>query len=458
MTSAAQILQAEFGSDIVALPESGSAPVTDWSGVPGATPQALLRPRDTAQVAALLAACQRHRLPVVPQGGLTGLVGGGAVSEGAVALSLERMRAIEEIDAVSGTMTVQAGALLQTVQEAADAAGLYFPLDLGARGSCTIGGNLATNAGGNRVIRYGMMRDQVLGIEAVLADGTVVSELHKMIKNNAGYDLKNLLIGSEGTLAVITRAVLRLRAKPGAVCTAWCGLPDYKAVTTLLRRAQSELAAGVSAFEVMWPSYYDFVLANIPSVRRPLAGTHGFYVLLESTGGDAVRQGEEFEALLARLHEEGVLEDAAVAASHAAARAFWAVRDATGEIPRMLPNLAAFDVGFAIADVESAASRCADALRRRWPDATALFYGHLGDGNLHVMAHVSDDPHDLAEVDRCIYEIVAGFGGTISAEHGIGSKKRTYLGQSRGAAAIAAMRSIKTALDPAGLLNPGKVL
>jgi FAD/FMN-containing dehydrogenase len=220
-------LREALGAQVVALPdEFGDRRVADWSGVPGATPLAIVRPRTTEEVARALAICSQHKQPVVTQGGLTGLVGGANLLGGEVALSLDRMNRIIEIDEVSATMTVEAGTPLQVVQEAASAAGFYFPLDLGARGSCSIGGNLATNAGGNRVIKYGMMRDQVLGVEAVLASGEIVGGLNKMIKNNSGYDLRHLLIGSEGTLAVITRVVLRLRPKPTATATAWCGLPD----------------------------------------------------------------------------------------------------------------------------------------------------------------------------------------------------------------------------------------
>ena len=238
-------LLAALGSRVVQLPADYAGRLhADQSRVPSAEPLAVVRPTSTTDVATALRICHAHRQPVVTQGGLTGLAGGGCLLGGELALSLERMRGIEKIDAVSATMTVLAGTPLQAVQEAADDAGFLFPLDLGARGSCSIGGTLATNAGGNRVIKYGMARDQVLDLEAVAADGSVIGGLHGMIKNNTGYDLRNLLIGSEGTLAVITRAVLRLRPKPNAVSTAFCGLPDYDAVTTLLSRAPGHAAGG----------------------------------------------------------------------------------------------------------------------------------------------------------------------------------------------------------------------
>jgi FAD/FMN-containing dehydrogenase len=459
-SDAINALRNTLGAEIVALPEEfGDKRVVDWSGLPGAMPLALLRPRNTEEVAQALAICTRYRQPVVTQGGLTGLVGGANLRGDEVALSLERMNRIVEIDTVSATMTVEAGVALQTVQEAANAAGFYFPLDLGARGSCVIGGNLATNAGGNRVIKYGMMRDQVLGVEAVLASGEVIGGLNKMIKNNSGYDLRHLLIGSEGTLAVMTRVVLRLRPKPTATATAWCGLPDFESVTTLLTRAQAQLASGVSAFEVMWEGYHDAVIANLKTLRAPLSDAHTFYVLLESVGTDPVQHGEAFETFLGAMLEAGVVTDAAIATSESHARDFWAIRDAPGEYQRFIPNHAAYDVSFSIAQVGDAAQRCEARLRQQWPDALVMTYGHLGDGNIHIVVDVPGmGKHDHDDIDRVIYDVTREFDGSISAEHGIGTKKREYLPQSRRDTDIAAMRAIKTALDPLGILNPGKVV
>ena len=454
-----EALLAALGADVVTLPEQfGTRQVVDWSGLPGATPRAIIRPRNTEEVAAALRICNQYRQPVVTQGGLTGLVGGANLRDGELALSLERMNHIVEIDRTSGTMTVEAGTPLQVVQEAALNAGLYFPLDLGARGSCTIGGNLATNAGGNRVIKYGMMRDQVLGLEAVLASGEVIGALHKMIKNNSGYDLRNLLIGSEGTLGVITRAVLRLRPRPRAVATAWCALPSYSAVTKLLEEAQAGLSAGVSAFEVMWAGYYDAVLANLPSLRAPVNERYPFYVLLESVGGDPARHTQAFEEFLGRMLEEDVVSDAALATSESDALAFWAIRDAPGEYPKFIPNHAAYDVSFSISDVGDAAERCDIGLRERWPQALVMIYGHLGDGNLHIVVDVPGAGKTLhGEIDDVVYDVTREFHGSVSAEHGIGTKKKAYLGFTRSDADVAAMHAVKAALDPQGILNPGKI-
>jgi FAD/FMN-containing dehydrogenase len=454
-----EALLAALGADVVTLPEQfGTRQVVDWSGLPGATPRAIIRPRNTEEVAAALRICNQYRQPVVTQGGLTGLVGGANLRDGELALSLERMNHIVESDRTSSTMTVEAGTPLQVVQEAALNAGLYFPLDLGARGSCTIGGNLATNAGGNRVIKYGMMRDQVLGLEAVLASGEVIGALHKMIKNNSGYDLRNLLIGSEGTLGVITRAVLRLRPRPRAVATAWCALPSYSAVTKLLEEAQAGLSAGVSAFEVMWAGYYDAVLANLPSLRAPVNERYPFYVLLESVGGDPARHTQAFEEFLGRMLEEDVVSDAALATSESDALAFWAIRDAPGEYPKFIPNHAAYDVSFSISDVGDAAERCDIGLRERWPQALVMIYGHLGDGNLHIVVDVPGAGKTLhGEIDDVVYDVTREFHGSVSAEHGIGTKKKAYLGFTRSDADVAAMHAVKAALDPQGILNPGKI-
>jgi len=432
---------------------------TDWSGAPGATPRALVRPRSTEQLAQALRICHQHGQSVVPQGGLTGLAGGACCGADDVAVSLERMQAIEDIDPVSGTITVQAGAILQTVQDAADAAGLLFALDLGARGSCTIGGTLATNAGGNRVIRYGTMRDQLLGIEAVLADGSVIKGLHKMVKNNTGYDLKHLLAGSEGTLGIITRAVLRLRPKPVAVATAWCGLPSFEAVTTLLQRAQARLSGGVSAFEVMWPSFVDFMMTRVTGLRAPLNTAHAFHVLMENAGTDGEHHLAAFDSFLEDMLDEGIIENATIARSQADAHSLWALRDATSNLPTLLPGLTGFDISFAIRDIGRAAAECDSLLRTGWPGCTALVYGHLGDGNLHLIVHVPDVAQQPAQaVEATIYDLVRRYGGAVSAEHGIGTVKRKVLGHSRSPDELAAMRAIKAALDPKNILNPGKVL
>lgn len=430
----------------------------DWSGCPSETPLAIVLPRSTAEVSKVLSLCHAYAQPIVVQGGLTGLVGGANPEAGEIVLSLERMAAIEEVDVESSTMTVQAGAILQMVQEAADEQGMLFPLDLGARGSCTIGGNLATNAGGNRVIKHGMARKHVLALEAVLADGSIVGTLSKTIKNNTGYDLTDLFIGSEGTLAVITRATFALSAKPRSVATAWCGLPDFKSVVTLLRRAQEHMPGCVSAFEVMWPTYVKYMLDHIGSLRSPLSSDHAFYVLFETVGGNDVEHGEVFERFMEEMLTVGVLQDAAVARSHDDASAFWSIRDAAGELSTLMPNLVAFDISFPIAKIKEAVEKIASILDVRWPGNIALFYGHLGDGNLHLIAEIPEGSRSARhEVESVIYAVTGELAGSISAEHGIGIKKRPYLRHSRSEAEVATMAVIKAALDPIEILGRGRV-
>ena len=453
-------LRTALGADIVILPaEFEGRKFADWSITPAGEPIALVRPRKVEEVSTALRICNQYRHPVVTQAGMTGHAGGACILGNEVAINLERMSGVVEIDPVSATMTVLAGTPLQVVQEAADKAGFMFALDLGARGSCTIGGNIATNAGGNRVIRYGMMRDQLLDVEAVLADGSVIGGRRKMIKNNTGYDLRNLLAGSEGTLAVITSAVLRLRARPRAVSTAWCGMPDYDAVTALLGRAQERLPAGVSAFEVMWPSYTDFIRQRMPEMRIPLEGDHAFHVLLETCGADPERQAAAFEEFLGDMLEAGIVEDAAIAQSQAHAASFWAIRDAPGEYPRVIPGRISFDISFAVAQAGIAAQRCDDRLRARKPQAVVLVYGHLGDGNLHIVVQEPGWTNEaIDEVKQIVYEVTGEMGGSVSAEHGIGEEKLKVLPLSRSPAELAAMKAIKLALDPHNILNPGKVI
>ena len=432
----------------------------DWSTQPPQRPLAVVRPVDAAGVSAALQACRAAGLPVVPQGGLTGLCGGARPEPGWVALSLERMVGIEEIDAASATMTVRAGTPLETVQRAADQADMYFALDLGARCSCAIGGNLSTNAGGNRVIRYGMMRDMVLGLEVVLPDGTIVTSLNKMLKNNAGYDLKQLFIGSEGTLGIVTRIVLRLFPKPGCTMSALCALPDYASVVNLLGAARRGLGPLLSAFEVMWPDYWQVVTERV-GVRSPVEGTHGLYVLVEAQGTDEAIDSPRFEAWLEKLMDSGALADAALARSVADTQSFWALRDACAEfIPALGPHIS-YDVSLQVRDMDSYVRRCKAGLLAAIPGCESVYYGHIGDGNLHLVSWVpglaaEDQPKDA--MDEVIYGLVREYGGSVSAEHGIGTFKKRWLGHARSAEEIALMRTIKAALDPSGLLNPGKVL
>ena len=432
----------------------------DWSASLPQMPIAVVRPLDAAGVSEAIAACRNARLPFVPQGGLTGLCRGAAPEAGWVAISLERMTGIEEVDGASATMTVKAGTPLETIQQAADDAGFFFPLDLGSRGSCAIGGIVGTNAGGNRVIRYGMTRDLVLGLEVVLPDGTVITSLNKLLKNNAGYDLKHLFIGSEGTLGIITRVVLRLFPKPRSTMAALCALKDYAAVVALLDAARSSLGPLLSAFEVMWPDYWD-VITGRAGVRPPVDAGHGLYVLVEAQGTDENIDAPRFESWLGGLMERGLLADAAVAQSLAQVKAFWAVRDICSEFAQVLGPHISYDIGLAVAGMDEFVRRCKARLAADIAGCESVYYGHIADGNLHLVAWVDGLPVERqpkAAMDAIIYGLVREMGGSVSAEHGIGTLKKAWLGHARSEAEIALMRTLKAALDPDHLLNPGKVV
>jgi FAD/FMN-containing dehydrogenase len=450
-------LVAELGADIVTL-SSDIDPryFTAYNEAPGARPRALVRPRSVEHVSRTLALCARLGQSVVPQGGLTGLVRGAVALGGEVVLSMERFAGVESLDAAAGAITVRAGTPLQAVQEAAEAAGFTFGVDLGARGSCQIGGMIATNAGGTRAIRYGMMREQVLGLEVVLVDGTVVSSMNRMLKNNTGYDLKQLFIGSEGTLGIITRSVLRLRPKLAAPATAMCRVVDYDAVVRLWDRMRT-IPALVS-FEAMWPAFYRYVGSHTRDVVAPFAGDEGFAVLIEcatsESGGDAA---EALEACLAACLEAGIIEDAALAMSERQARDMWLLRE--GLAIDALPNVINFDVSLPTGELGAFAQRCEAALQAHWPGVVSLFFGHIGDGNLHIAVSITELSDEQAdELDRIVYAVVREMGGSVSAEHGIGVLKRPYLSFTRSDAEIGLMRRLKAALDPQHILNPGKVL
>lgn len=450
-------LKAALGPDAVLEGADALAKSHSASARPLGTPIAVLTPASARDVSTILRQCHAAHQPVVPWGGKTGLVDGD-VADGAFALSLERMNRIEEIDALGATMTVEAGCVLQTVCEAADAHGLFFPLDLGARGSATIGGNISTNAGGNRVIRYGMTRDMVLGLEVVLADGTVLSSLNRFIKNNAGYDLKQLFIGSEGTLGVVTRAVLRLRPRPVSQNTALAAVDAFDRLPQFLRHVERTLGGTLSAFEVMWQDFYKLVTTPPAKGRPPIAHGHPYYVLVEALGGDQAEDSARFERTLTSALEGGELVDAVIAKSQIERDRMWALRDDVVQLARNLP-IFVFDISVCIVDMEDYVADIRHALAARWPGSSLVVFGHLGDGNLHVIAGVGDAGAEARHaVEAIVYGALRERRGSVSAEHGIGLEKRAYLGWSRGTEEIALMRRLKQMLDPRNILNPGKVL
>ncbi len=415
--------------------------------------QVLLRPRSTHEVSRALAICHAHGQTVVAHGGLTGLVESALTEPGDVVLSLERMNTIEAINPLERTVVVQSGVVLQTLQEAVEEEGLMFPLDLGGRGSCTIGGNISTNAGGNRVIRYGMMRDMVLGLEAVLADGTVVSSMNQMIKNNAGYDLKQLFIGSEGTLGVVTRAVLRLREKPVTQTTLFVAVDEFEKLGRLLKHLDSTLGGTLSAFEVLWNDFYTLVTTPPAQNTAPMAGDHPYYVLIEAMGSDEA----QVEAALAEAYESALIADAVIAQSEAQRQSLWALRDDVEQCFRYAPVFT-FDVSMRISCMEAYVEEVNACLGAAYPDFRNFTFGHMGDGNLHLVISVGEgDAEHRERVEACVYEPLASISGSVSAEHGVGLEKKPYLGISRNPSEVTLMRTLKRALDPNGILNPGKI-
>ena len=419
---------------------------------------ALVRPQSTEELSAVLRWCHANNVTVVAQGGLTGLVHGGDAAAESVIVSLERMRQIEAIHVGERTATVQAGVVLQVLQEAIEAQGLLFPLDLGARGTATVGGNAATNAGGNRVIRYGMMRDMVLGMEVVLSDGTILSSMNRLIKNNTGYDLKQLFIGSEGTLGIITRLVVRLREKPMSHNVALVAVPDFDAVARLLKHADRALGGTLSAFEVMWQGFYQLVTTPPAKGRPPISQEHPYYVLIESLGSDRTLDDQRFNAALESAAGQGLIVDAAISQSDADCQAFWSLRD---NVEMVMHGGApvVFDVSLPIGEMEHFAAHLKPALAGAIAEHKLWIFGHLGDGNLHVIVQVKPQDYMACrpKIEALVYGGLRAFNGSVSAEHGIGLEKKPWLAISRNATELALMKSIKQALDPKGLLNPGKI-
>lgn len=428
----------------------------DYSGLPPQKPVAVVRPTDTEELIKILGICNEEGQPIVTQGGMTGLAGAATPDKDEIVLSLELLSGVEEVDADAMTMTVLSGTPLQEAQEKARDAGFYLPLDLGARGSCTIGGNLATNAGGNQVVRYGMMRDLVLGLEAVLADGTVISSLSKVIKNNTGYDLKQLFIGSEGTLGVITRAVLSLQPLFPGIYTALCAASDFKNVIAFFKWAQSHLPGGVCAFEVMWSDYYRYIVSQLSHLNDPFRSTHEIYLIIQYQGPDQPLIYEMFEQMLLSGLEQKMLDDVLVAQSSREADIFWQIRDGIGEVINRIAPSIAFDISIPLGEMHNFITDIKRELRQDFPETEQMFFGHIGDGNLHLTVRLSDMA-EKGQVSERVYKKIGKYRGAISAEHGIGRIKKNYLSYSRSEQEINLMRTLKRALDPNQILNRGRI-
>ncbi|MGY6552100.1 MAG: FAD-binding oxidoreductase [Erythrobacter sp.] len=443
--------------------------LTDWRGRYTGSALGMASPATTAEVAGLVKLCHEHRVPIVPQGGNSGMAGGATpdTSGSAIILSLRRMNRIRHIDAAGGQIICEAGVILQDLHDTAEAHGRRFPLTLGGKGSATIGGLISTNAGGTQVLRHGTMRAQVLGLEAVLADGQVFDALTVLKKDNRGFDLKQLLIGSEGTLGVVTAACLRLLPAPTARVTIWAGLASLPAARTLLQALQAELGDVLEGFEIVPAHCLASVLAHLPAARSPLGGTHDWNALIEcvASSGDAAALRERAEQALGAALERGLFDDAAIAANEKQADDFWLLRDSISAAERALGPAMQHDISVPVEKMPEFILAASPAIEAEFPGTRAAAFGHLGDGNVHfhVLAPAGAVPGEWEEtagkqVSQRVYDLVQDWGGSISAEHGIGQMKVDELARLGDPVALHIMRSVKQALDPHALLNPGKLL
>ena len=431
---------------------------TDWRRQYTGSAECVVRPASTAEVARVVELCAAHAVAIVPQGGNTGL-SGGSVPTGKgreIVLALGRMNRIRELDRLNDTITVEAGCVLANVQRAADEAGRLFPLSLAAEGSCQIGGNLSTNAGGVNVLRYGTAREQVLGLEVVLPDGRIWNGLRGLRKDNTGYDLKQLFLGAEGTLGIITAAVLRLHPKPSASATAWIALASAAAAMELLAFLHERLGERLSAFELLSRNCVEAVLAFAPGTQDPLARPHPWYVLVEiADSGEEQALRERVEKVLMEAAERGALADAALAQSGEQARALWHIRET---LPEAQFTNVKHDVAVPISKTADFIARATERLAERYPDVRIYAFGHVGDGNIHYNVGPERLVAERSAVNRIVYDTVAELGGSISAEHGLGQLKRDEIRAHKSPLELELMRRLKQALDPRGLMNPGKVL
>ena len=438
--------------------------LTDWRGRYRGAARALASPASTQELAELVNLCRKHGVPIVPQGGNSGMSGGATPDNSGAALlvSMRRMNAIRALDPQARTAQCEAGVILQNLHEATEAQGLRFPLTLGGKGSATIGGLISTNAGGTQVLRHGSMRAQVLGIEAVLADGSGYSALTPLKKDNRGFDLKQLFIGSEGTLGIITAATLRLVPAIPERMVVWAGLASAQQARALLLHCQAQAGEALEGFEVLPQTCLDAVLAYLPGARAPLNQPHAWHALIELVGNDPVTQGQ---AMLASALEKGLLEDAVVAASEAQADEFWNLRESISPAERAKGPAMQHDIAVPVERMADFLDHAVPVMESRWPGTRAFGFGHLGDGNVHF--HVQAPPgvdratweqSDGKAISRHVDDLVTEWQGTISAEHGIGQLKVDELERLGDPIALALLHKVKSALDPQGLLNPGKLL
>ena len=443
--------------------------LTDWRRRWTGRALAVVQPGSTDEVATLVRWCAQQGVPIVPQGGNSGMAGGATpdATGSALLLSLRRMDTVRSLDPAAGQVVCEAGVILQHLHDLAAEAGLCFPLTLGGKGSATIGGLVSTNAGGTQVLRHGTMRAQVLGLEAVLADGSVFDALTPLKKDNRGFDLKQLLIGSEGTLGIVTAATLRLLPAPTGRVTAWTGLATITDARSLLRRVERDMREALEGFEVVPAHCLDSVLAHLPGARAPLAERHGWNALIEcvSASADSAMLRDRLEASLAAAMEDGLLQDAVIAANERQAEDFWLLRDSISAAERALGPAMQHDISVPVERMPEFILAASPAIEAAFPGTCAVAFGHLGDGNVHfhVLAPAGAVRGEWEEaggkaVSAAVYDLVKQWGGSISAEHGIGQMKVAELARLHDPVALALMRSVKQALDPQGLLNPGKLV
>ena len=442
--------------------------LVEWRGYYQGRAQMVVRPANTAEVAEVVRLCSEARLPITPQGGNTSMCGGSVPLEDGeeIILSLARMNQVRAIDTVNYTMTVEAGCVLQTLQATAAEADRYFPLSLAAEGSCMIGGNLSTNAGGTNVLRYGNAKELVLGLEVVLPDGRIWDGLLGLRKDNTGYDLKQLFLGAEGTLGIITAAVLKLFPKPRAIHTAFCAVRDVPAAMELLGRARSESGDRVETFELISRLVIDLILKHIPGTTDPLADRHDHYVLLElvTTAEDDDALSESFEAILGQAMEDGLVLDAAIAQSEQQRQAFWALRENGSESQKLEGASIKHDISVPVSAIPAFYEDAWKAVQKVEPKARLVAFGHAGDGNLHYNVAEPEGGdraaflEKWAAINEAVHDTVHAYHGSISAEHGIGLLKREEMTRYKSEVELDVMKTLKAALDPLGLMNPGKVI
>jgi FAD/FMN-containing dehydrogenase len=418
----------------------------------------VLLPENTKQVSDLIKICDTHNLPIVVHGGLTNLVGSTETNGNEVVISTERLNKIEEIDAASRTITVQAGVILEHIHDAVVEQKLLFPLNFGARGSAQIGGVISTNAGGLRVLKYGMARQLVLGLEAVTANGTIISSMKKIIKDNSAYDLKQLFIGSEGTLGVITRIILKLEETPKSRNAAYVGFNAYSKVVTFLKFMDSNLAGKLSGFELIWKNSYEQMTSVSDAVRPPLPYDYRYYVLIEALGSHQINDQTEFQDLLENALENEMILDAVMAQSPSDVAWFFRIREDVNNLVDFMQHDQHFDISLPIPLIGTYIAARYESLARINGVDKIYAFGHVADGNIHFMIGKSNLSDGLKkEIDHCIYDGLQAIGGSVSAEHGIGTHKKAYLELCRTPEEIALMRSLKSFMDPKGILNPGKI-